>query len=149
MTNIFRIGNLQITTPADWLDVTTEIEESTPPLSLAKPNGVGAIQFTMAEFRGGKPPGITLDTLSDLLADFAQSRKFGRGFASTRQDEPLLTVAASFDIAGRFWRVWYCSNGQSVALVTYNCGNNQQQAELSDCENIVRSLKFEEVSSDH
>src|SRR5215472_8389720 len=116
--NVFKTGNLRIATPADWLDVTDEIEEPDPPFSLARSEGVGAIQFSVAEFRGGKQPGITLDTLNKLLTDFAQSRELGRGFDSMCRREPLLSAAVGFDADGRFWRVWYCSDGQSVTLVT-------------------------------
>jgi hypothetical protein len=139
---VYKIGGLQITAPADWLDVTDEIEEPDPPFSLARPDGVGAIQFSVAEFRGGKQPGITLDALNKLLTDFAQSRELGRSFDLMCRREPLLTAAMSFDADGRFWRVWYCSDGQSVALVTYNCRRGEQEVELPDCENVVRDLQF-------
>jgi hypothetical protein len=142
MVNAFKVGNLQITTPVGWLDVTHEIEESNPPFTLARPDGVGAIQFSTAEYRSGKTPKMTSNDLRDLLADFAQSRKLGRGYDFVSQENPFLIIAGSFDFEGRFFRVWYCSNGQDVLLVTYNCQTGQRHAELPDCESIVRNLEF-------
>jgi hypothetical protein len=100
------------------------------------------MQFSSAEYEGGKMPKITLNELNSLLIDFGQSRELRQGydFASSRLS--ILVTAASFDFDGAFLRVWYCSDGQNVALVTYNCEKGQQRLELSDCEGIVQNLKF-------
>jgi hypothetical protein len=142
MENLYKIGSLRITTPNDWLDVTQKVEERNPPFTLARPDGVGAIQFSIAEYHSGRVPKITLDGLRQFLTDFAQSRELGPGYGFASQENILSLAAASFDFEDRFLRVWYCSDGQNVVLVTYNCERGQQQAELSDCESIVRSLKF-------
>jgi hypothetical protein len=142
MANVFKVGCLQIITPASWLDITHDMEERDPPFSLARSDGVGAIQFSVAEFRGGRPPRINLSAITELLADFAQSRELGQSYDAAYRENPLLIAAASFNSCDRFWRVWYCSDGQSVTLVTYNCLTGLEQAELVDCESIVRNLKF-------
>ena len=139
---LYKIGDLHITAPADWLDVTREIDDDNPPFTLGRLNGIGVIQFSIADYRSGKIPGITLDDLGNFLVDFAQSRELGPGYDLASQENSLLICAASFDFEDRFLRVWYCSNGQSMTLVTYNCQNGDQQAELPDCESIVRKLKF-------
>lgn len=143
MPNIFKIGTLQITAPTAWLDITDGIGEGNHPFTLARSDGIGAIQFSIAEYRSGKDPGISLDGLRNLLADFAESRELGRGYDFTSEGNSLLlTAAASFNFEDRFFRVWYCSDGRNVALVTYNCDKNREQAELSDCERIIRSLTW-------
>lgn len=136
------MGKLQITTPAEWLDVTNEIGEANPPFTLAKQDGVGVIQFSVAEYLSGKLPNVTRDVLNELLVDFAQSRELGQGYAFASQPKQPLFTAASFNFENRFLRVWYCSDGQSIVLVTYNCQEGLQKIELSDCESIVHSLKF-------
>lgn len=142
-TNCFKVGKLQITTPVDWLDITDEVEVNDPPFTLAKSTGVGVIQFSTAEYRHGKIPKITVNDLRSLLADFARSRELGPCHGFSSQERPLLIAAGNFDFEHAFLRVWYCSDGQNVALVTYNCERDQQRAELSDCEAIVHNLKFE------
>lgn len=143
MANVFKFGKLQITTSDDWLNITHEIEQRDPPFSLARLKGIGAIQFSAAEYQGGKRPEISVHVLTKLLVDFAQSRELGRGFDAYRRERAPFISAASFESDEAFWRVCYCSDGQNVALVTYNCERGQERAELSDCEAIVCNLKFE------
>lgn len=143
-TNKYQIGKLEVTTPADWFDTTHEIKEHNPPFTLARPDGVGVLQFSAAAFKAGMVPQISSESLHHLLANFAQSRELGRGHDFAFNRKPNLLVAASFDIEERYLRVWYCSDGQSIVLVTYNCQRGQQQIELPDCESIVNSLTFRE-----
>ena len=91
---------------------------------------------------GGMTPKITINELRNLLTNFAQSRELGQWYDFIFQENPLLLIAANFSFADRFLRVWYCSDGQSLVLVTYNCDKGHQDTELADCENIVRSIKF-------
>jgi hypothetical protein len=140
--NFYKIGNLHILTPADWLDVTNKLKEPDPPLTLARPNGLGAIQVSVAEYEDGKAAKINLSDLGNLLEDFAQTSELGSGYDLTAEENPLLISAASFDFKDRFLRVWYCSNGQSVIFVTYNCHKGYHHAEIPDCEKIVRNLRF-------
>lgn len=143
MVNIFKVGNLQISTPSNWFDITDDIETQNPPFTLARPDGVGAIQFSTAEYRSGKAPNITINDLHKLLEDFSASRKLGEGYDFASQSRALLIVASSYSFEDAFLRVWYASDGQNVALVTYNCRKGQEQTELTDCEEIILSLKFE------
>jgi hypothetical protein len=140
--NVHRLGSLQISAPEAWLDVTKEIEEHDPPLTLARTDGVGVIQFSVAEFRSGKSPSITLDTLNDLLHDFARSRELGLAFDSCSLQNTVLISSASFHANNRYWRVFYCSDGQNVVLATYNCCLGEEDIEMKDCESIIEKLKF-------
>ena len=146
MEHLYKTGSLRITTPNYWFDVTQNVEEFNPPFTLARPDGAGVIQFSIAEYQSGSVPKITLDELSNLLADFAQQHKLGRGYGFASHENILLIAAASFDFGDRYFRIWYCSDGESIVLVTYNCERGQQEAESVDCERIVRSLAFETES---
>lgn len=141
-SSLYNVGNLSIITPVDWLDVTGEIECEKPPFTLARIKGVGVLQFTIADYQSGEVPNITVGDLGNLMADFARSRELGRGHDLVSRQNPLLIRAESFDLGDRFLRVWYCSDGQNIALVTYNCETGAQQTELSDCESIISNLKF-------
>ena len=39
-------------------------------------------------------------------------------------------------------RIWYCSDGANVVLVTYVHPALEQNEELNQCEEIVRSVQF-------
>jgi hypothetical protein len=138
----YSMGNACVAAPAYWLDVTEEIEDDNPPFTLARRNGAGVIQFSNAAYKSGRQPEITLDVLYNLLTDFAQKKELGSGYNFASHENVNLICAASFDMGDRFLRVWYCSNGQSITLVTYNCQKGVQGSELHDCEWIVHNLKF-------
>jgi hypothetical protein len=137
-----KIGNLEITAPDEWLDVTHELEDDAAPFTLARSKGFGVIQFSLATYEKGALPEVNTDHLSRLVADFAQSRELGRGYNTACEKATLLVCASSFDFENRFLRVWYCSNGRDIVLVTYNCEKGLERTELSDCERIVRNLQF-------
>jgi hypothetical protein len=138
----FKIGNLQIAAPPGWLDVTNEIGEVKAPFTLARSDGVGAIQFSIAEYKSGRLPRITVYSLQELMEDFVRLHEVGRRAAVESRTEPLLCYAESFEVGSQFLRVWYCSNGRDVAFVTYVCERGAKQTELPDCEIIVRNLEF-------
>ena len=142
MGSKYHVGNLRIAPAAGWLDVTRQIDADSPPFSLARSDGVGVMQFSVAEYEHGELPNIQPNHLKRLLADFALSREIGRGFDLVSREKPLLTCAQSYIYGTQFLRVWYCSNGRDVVLVTYVCAQGAQPAELPDCEKMIESLEF-------
>ena len=135
-------GNLIVATPAEWKDVTAEIGDEGAPFTLARPAGVGALQFSLARYKAGPLPQITLGDLQVLLSDFAGSKNLGEGFERSQATGALLRVAASFRFDEQFLRVWYCSDGTDVVLITYICDSGLEQTELADCEGIVEGMRF-------
>lgn len=140
----YKVGRLNISPVEGWLDVTQDLADRKAPFTLAKADGIGALQFSLAEYESGKRPQVTLDDLRTLLADFALSRGLGRPFDMQTHTWPLLRAAQSFDFGTQFLRVWYCSNGSHIALITYVCGKGQESVELADCETTVGRLEFDE-----
>jgi hypothetical protein len=127
-----------------WCDVTDEIEAPDPPWTLTRPNGVGAFQFSIATYQNGRTPSPTSRGLLSMLQDFASSRGLGEPANVVLEDEVLRLAAASFHFGDNFLRVWYASDGRSFAMVTYTCAWGEQEAELPDCERMIRTLSFED-----
>src|SRR6185369_447173 len=96
----------------------------------ARPDGVGAFQFSVATYKSGGIPKATPKVLLSLLRDFAASRELGEPADVVTEDGQLPLAAASFHHGDNFLRVWYASDGQSFAKVTYTCAWGDQQAEL-------------------
>ncbi len=105
-------------------------------------DGVGALQFSAAAYKSGQKPVVTSESLQKLVLDFALSRELGKGFDALTSETPILICAQSYSPGTEFTRVWYCSNGQDVALVTYTCEKGLEEAELPDCEKTVADLRF-------
>ncbi|MCB9575643.1 MAG: hypothetical protein H6717_01275 [Polyangiaceae bacterium] len=58
----------------------------------------------------------------------------------------LRIAAASYSNDEEFTRIWYVTDGWSVALATYTCDASDPRTELDACERIVRAIRFSKVS---
>jgi hypothetical protein len=127
-----------------WCDITDEVEAADPPWTLAKPEGVGAFQFSVGIYKSGRIPDPSSQLLLSMLRDFAKSNALGEPADIVTEDGALRVAAASFHHGGDFIRVWYASDGRSFAKVTYTCQWDKQHAELPECEQMTRTLRFED-----
>lgn len=126
-----------------WWDITDEVEAADAPWTLARPDGVGAFQFSIATYKSGRIPNPTAQDLLSLLRDFASSRQLGESADVVVEDGDLRLAGASFRSGDDFLRVWYVSDGWSFAMVTYTSVWDEQHSELVDCEQMIRTLRFE------
>jgi hypothetical protein len=125
-----------------WCDITDEVEVADAPWTFAKSDGVGAFQFSVGTYMSGRIPNPTPESLLSLLRDFAISHELGEPADVVTEASELRIAAGSFRQRDSFIRAWYISDGRSFARITYTCAFGQQQAELSDCEQMVRTLRF-------
>ena len=131
---------------AGWCDITDEVEAPDPPWTLAKPDGVGAFQFSIATYQSGPIPNPTPQVLLTLLRDFAMSKHLGEPADIVTEEGELRIAAASFRQGQNFLRAWYTSDGRSFAKVTYMCAWGKQSTELPDCESMIRTLRFSDAT---
>jgi len=96
-----------------WCDITEDLPDGSP-LTIARPDGMGALQFSVARWIGGPEP---RPSAADLAA------------ATFTQDTATV-------------RAWYISREGSFAKVTYACEGHPVESELLDCEQMVRSVTF-------
>lgn len=127
---------------SNWFDIADDVPGDDVPLTFGRPDGFGALQFSIASYQSGPTPNPSTDTLHALLRDFAQSRELGAATDLYTEVEPLLLAAASFR-TDSFIRVWYLSDGRSFALATFTCDIEHVSDELPDCEQMVRTLSFQ------
>lgn len=137
------LGFFNITVPVDWDNITSTLDEANPPLTVANPEaGVGALQFSSANYKGGKLPDVRLQDLTELLSDFAVNRDLGEPFDSIASPDGLAIAAASFQSGDDLIRVWFVSDGKSVILATYVSDWDQRDSEAGAREAVVRSIRF-------
>jgi hypothetical protein len=133
-------GGFSLELPRDWLDTT---ESDASPFTLSKAAGVGALQFSLALYVDGEAPSPDSQALFALLVDFAKTNSLGQAKEVALEDLDIILAAASFLPDGdTFVRAWYLSDGFSFAKVTYLCNKSHLSSELSESEQIVRSIRF-------
>jgi hypothetical protein len=138
-----QFAGLSFDLPPGWVDISNDLPPGSPP-TLARETGVGAIEFSVSRGEGGAEPVIDEADLEDMLREFCAQN------AISLSPEGLTTairyaaggVSRSDDaVIG----IWYLSDGQNVAMVTYFADASQAQAaeqELADAEVIVRTASF-------
>jgi hypothetical protein len=137
-------AGLTIVIPDTWLDISDDLPPGSPP-TLAKADGIGALQFSPARYRSGTVPNFAASDLQHLLEDFATTRKLATAVIEHGSGRHPFVVA-DFPSDGEFLRAWYVSNGRDLALVTYvtlEPGSLRLATEIQDASDIVASLDFQ------
>jgi hypothetical protein len=78
-----------------------------------------------------------------MIREFATQRRLGEPIDETTAEGETLMAGVSYETDIDFVRVWYISNGKSFVRATYVCTLGQHQEEIEECEQIVRSIRFE------
>jgi hypothetical protein len=135
-------GAFAVQVPSGWADITEEVEAEDPPYTLARRDGVGALQFSIALYRSGAIPDPTPADLLGMVEEFGRKSGLGEPSAVLVEPGPPRLSAGSFAWGEDFLRVWQVSDGRNFAFVTYTCAAEDAGPELSACERIVRSIVF-------
>ena len=134
-------GGAQISYLDGWFDITHELPANSAS-TLARNDGIGVLQFSVAKYRTGTRARITGEDLIAMLAEFGRGRSLG---------EPSNVIVASGRVSGdfvapaEFIRAWYVTNGSDVALVTYvaeSSDDPKMSRELEEATGIVESIRF-------
>lgn len=128
--------------PADWSDITGDLGEYENPITLAKADGAGALQFSFAMFKRGVSPHPRVEDLRAMVLEFGEAHELGEPFDERLLERNPMIAALSFHSAGDFIRAWYVADGLNFALATYTCQAGFESSELRDCELIVESIRF-------
>jgi len=142
MMPTFEYDLFSLRAPEGWADVTESLGIENCPITLALPEGVGALQLSVARYIRGETPDPTPRQLAEMLKEFGQSRSLGPPNQVTMQAGRISKAAGSFSDDGDFVRVWYLTDGLHFAMVTYVCEMGCESLELDTCDQIVSSLKF-------
>jgi hypothetical protein len=144
--NEYKLGDLYISILPDWKDITDTLDDENAPFTLAKETGVGAFQFSTAEYRGGKHPQITMEDLHQLRSSFARSNGFPRAFDEISLDAgeaKMMVSGGSYHGNQNLVRVWYCSDGENVVFATYVSDWEKQNDEPRECDDFIARFYFQ------
>jgi hypothetical protein len=136
-----RLLNFTLDVPPGWSDITAELPGAAAP-TLAKSHGVGALQFSQAEFEGGDAT-FEADELLDVVRGIARRADEAIAFDErTARRGPLRVGAVSLAIDGNFVRLWGVSDGHGIVVATYTCGWADRDREVDECARVVESIRI-------
>jgi hypothetical protein len=126
----------------EWCDITANLDPGAPP-TLAREDGVGAIQFSVAKYKSGVQPAITEIALKKMLLDLFKSNQLADVEPAVLQGSRCFGVSATSAQTDEVIRAWYLSNGTDIALVTYiGTGDPTCHVELAEAEGLAKTLEF-------
>lgn len=134
--------------PAGWYDITGDLPAGSP-LTLARNDGRGALQFSIAAYAGGVRPHVTPQDLMALLLDFGRREELGAARETRSGQGSTCFAYGDFSTESEVTWVWYVSDGDSVAFVTYVATVPERvdagwHSELREAAAIARSVRFDE-----
>jgi hypothetical protein len=68
------IAGLRFEISEDWCDIAGDLAPGSPP-ALAREDGVGAIQFSVAKYKSGAKPSITESDLKRMLSELLEAKQ--------------------------------------------------------------------------
>jgi len=134
--------SFSVVTPPGWEDIAAPVEADEPPFTLARGDGFGALQFSIALYLSGPVPDPSPNDLSAMVTTFAVARGLDSPSEVAVESGPLRLAAGSFAWGENFLRVWQVSDGRNFAFVTFTCESGREGRELGECERIVRTIQF-------
>ena len=139
----YRIGPWTISPLPGWLDITDTVEDDDPAFTLAKEDGVGALQFSSAEYESGERPAPTPADLAEMVREFGESHDLGPPLdCRPAPGTSPAGASANFHVDEDLVRVWYLAEGGHFLLVTYMCEQADRGLELDEAEAIVRGVRL-------
>ncbi len=137
-----RLLNFTLDLPKGWRDITGELPGDAPP-TVAKIRGVGAIQFSQAEFEGGPPETLDEDDLLEMVRGIAKSADQFIAFDEHAMVWGRLRMGAvSMALDGNFVRLWGVSDGTGIVLATYTCVWKKRHLEVDECVQLLKSVRI-------
>lgn len=125
-----------------WQDITEDLAPGSP-FTLARHDGLGALQFSTARATGGPSPNFTESALRDLLSSFTARAGGEVAHDSFTQSEGAMLLEARFvDKSDRTLLVWYCATDRDLCFITYlsERPGAATEAEVFEARAMVQSI---------
>jgi hypothetical protein len=130
---------LEIKLPEGWVDY--DNPDGPPTYCRESSESPGPLQISWAEHDGGAIPNPSVADLKLMAEEFGQTQGFGELVESSSGPCDFGTMgSAVFRSSEHRIQVWQLSNGRDFILVTHICPLNPDPVEVSEAQEIVRTL---------
>ncbi|MBI2901673.1 MAG: hypothetical protein HYY17_15930 [Planctomycetes bacterium] len=139
MKEFAKAGWFKLTLPDRW-----QVDAEESPVAAYDPEGAGALQIT-AEAPRARKPGERIDVFLMMRAflrstgvemDESASKRYTRNDLEWAHTE----YEADSGEGPVFWRVWFATNHDVLAFLTYACRADDREAERACVDGVVDSL---------
>ena len=141
---LLQFGSLIADLPDGWIDCTEDVPAPDAPFTLAKEDGVGALQFTTARYLSGKVPHAMRTDLGEWLEERAILDGWGDPIRFETGTNSMMFASGEYRHGPDFMKAWYLSDGRNFAFATYVCEWGERDRELGEVNAIVGTLRFSE-----
>jgi hypothetical protein len=136
-------SGFHITVGDEWEEITGSLENKDNPITIARPNnGVGVLQISQAIYKSGPKPLSSLKVLESMLVEFGEQHGLGEPYDNSSFSGTILGIGSSFHSGEDLIRAWYLTDGISFIFITYVCNWDKRFEESQECEEFVRSVRF-------
>lgn len=140
---LYKFSGLTFETRKGWSDITDDLDE-VGPQSLARDTGVGALQFSVAEYRSGTRPNISPADLGKMFETYSEQQHLFINY-SHAENANGFAIGGTSTTKERVVSAWYLTDGINVALITYVSlvpDDKETQNELIDVQEIIMTASF-------
>jgi hypothetical protein len=133
-------GRIHVRAPQGWLDITDEVGGDNAPFTLARAQGLGALQLSVGVQRAGGPPQPTPQDLLVMGREIAAQRGLHTPLEERVELSPVLMGQLSFHAEDAFVRLWVVFDGVEFVAASYVCGWEARDREVMEAELVVRNV---------
>jgi len=134
--------SFKISLPHGW----SELDNPDGPVTFYRDlsESSGALQISTAEYNGGSLPDPTTEDLKRMSEEFGEKHECGQLVESSCGgcDFGRMGTAAFTSTEHPRTQIWFLSNGRDFILVTHICTTDADPIEVSEAQEIVRTLTF-------
>src|SRR3569832_1102043 len=131
-------NSLRFDLPNGWMDISDDLPAGSPP-TLARADGVGAIQFSLARYEKGAHPCFTIELMQEHVRAFFSARDVTPDEVVTYSGR-LMSAGATAILNNALVAARYCSNGRDILLATYISGETDSPAVMAELEDFDQSV---------
>lgn len=137
--------SLKLDLPKGWFDITKEVGNRTIP-TLAKNNGIGALQFSIARYSQGSKPNIRKKDLVEMINNKSELNSLGIKDVKDCKIRNGIGISGNCITPTEYFMLWYITNSIDLVLITYialvsnSTDKSDVKNEISDVKKIIQTI---------
>lgn len=133
-------GRIHVQLLPGWTDITAQVGGDGAPFTLARSQGLGALQLSLGVQRAGRTPTPTPKDLLVMGHEIAAQRGLHAPLDEKVELAPTLQARLTYQAPDAFICLWVRFDGREFVAASYVCGWDARDVEIHEAELLVRSV---------